>query len=121
MEVKCDRVGDGRSNFLNDASARVSAVSDDHDLHRTPDVPQIKDCLRQVHFFPCGNDHRCVKDFSPDFINRPVPIAYFCKDASGSSETFFHFLTTPRTDQQSLVKPTRQTDDRTNDAHGSAR
>lgn len=94
MEIDHDRVGDGRCNFPHNVFTRIGAVSDDHDFHRTPDVSQIKNCLGQIHFFPCGNEDGCVKDFPAGFMNGSVSITDLCNDATGAGKTPFHLLTT---------------------------
>ena len=107
MEIECDRIGKGCSNFLDNAPACIRAVSDDHDLHRAPDVTQIENGFGQIHFFPCRNQNGRVKDFPADRINGPVPVANFGGDAAGAGKTFFHLLAIFRTNQQDLVKATR--------------
>ena len=111
MEIYHDRVRDSCGNFADNASARICTISDDHDLHRTPDVSKVKNRLGQIHFLPCGNEHGCVEDFPTNLINRPVTITDFCNTAPGAVKTLFHILTTFRTNQQSFIKPTRRTND----------
>ena len=111
MEVKCDRVGDGRSNFLDDVPACVSAVSDDHDLHRTADISEVEDGLGQIHFLACRDQDCGVKDFPADPVDRPVAVADFYDGAPGTVQTLFHLLTTVRTNQQRFFKATQQRKD----------
>lgn len=117
MEIECDRVRDGHGNFPDDASARVSAVSDDHNFHRTPDISQIEDGLGEVHFLPRGNNHGRVKDFPTHPIDCPVPIADFCNDTASAGKTSFHRIATLRTNQQSPMKPRPRITERRNDTH----
>ena len=93
MEIYHDRVRDSRSNFPDNVSAWITAIGDNHDLHRTPDISEVKDGLHHVHFFPGGNEHGRVKDFSTAPMNSPIPITDFCNDTTGTGEILFHLLT----------------------------
>lgn len=117
METECDRVRNSRSNFPDDAFARVSAVSDDDNFHRAPDIPQIEHGLGQIHFLPRGNNHGRVKELPTRLVNSPVPIADFCNDTAGAGKTVFQRIAIVRANQQGLLEPTRQTTDRRNDTH----
>jgi hypothetical protein len=117
MKIECDCVRDGHRNFSDDASSRINAVGDDHNFHRTPDVSQIENGLGQIHFFPRRNQDGGVKDFPTDFIDSAITIADFCDDTGGPGKTLFHRVTTLRTNQQGLVKPSPRITDRRYDTH----
>jgi hypothetical protein len=120
MKIECDCVRDGQGNFPDDTASRISAISDDHNFHRTPDVSQVENRFGQIHFFPRRNEDGGVKDFPPDLIDSAITIADFCDDTGGPGKTLFHRVTTLRTNQQGLVKPSPRITDRRYDTHGFA-
>ena len=119
MEIECDGVGNRDRNFPDNASSRISPISDDHNFHGAPDVSQIENGLGQVHFPARGNDDRRVKDFPAHLTNSLVPVADFCNETAGAGKTLFHRVTTFRADQQRPVKPRGRITDRRNDTHVS--
>jgi hypothetical protein len=117
MKIERDCVRDGQGNLPDNAASRISAISDDHNFHRAPDVSQIENGLGQIHFFPRGNEYGGVKDFPTDSIDSAITIADFCDDTGGPSKTPFHCVTTLRTNQQGFMKPTPRITDRRYDTH----